>query len=103
MLRLQISTPENGKLKFLIRFLQNFNGFGIGETLEIVFHDTFQLLNQLLIEHFLLKFEIISAIIERIFNKIFQKIFGQIHVIYNVVKCHFRLNHPEFCQVTRGV
>ena len=47
--------------------------------------------------------QIVHAIFERIFDQAFQEIFSQIHVVLKFIEGHFRLNHPEFGKVARGI
>ena len=41
--------------------------------------------------------------VKGIADAIFQEILSQIHILVDIDECHFRLNHPELCQVARGV
>ena len=54
-------------------------------------------------EHIIQELNIIIAVIQSPLHTIFDKFLSQIHVVVNVIESDFRLNHPEFRQVTRSI
>ena len=41
--------------------------------------------------------------IEHVADRVFQKLLGQLHVVFELVKSHLRLDHPELGQMARRV
>ena len=58
---------------------------------------------QLLVVHFVQELQVVSAVVQCILNQVLKKFLGQVHVVFEVVKSHFGLYHPEFGQVTGRV
>ena len=46
---------------------------------------------------------VVQTVLESIVHQILDKLLGQVHVVLYVIEGHFRLNHPEFRKVARGV
>ena len=46
------------------------------------------------------EFDIVAAIVESVAYAVFEEILGKIHVLVDVDKRHFRLDHPELCQMS---
>jgi sarcosine oxidase subunit beta len=55
------------------------------------------------VDHVIQILKILAAAIKSIPDQVFHKLLGQIHIIIQIIKCHLRLNHPEFCQMPRSI
>ena len=121
MFTLQVGTPFfNNIVEFLflirLRIFQNLDGFGVAYSLEIIFENKIQLFQKshaaslsfwlqlvFIFLSFCQKFKIVFAMFQDILQYIFYKIFCQIHVLVKIAESNFRLDHPEFSQVTRSI
>ena len=90
-------------MSFRNSFFKNLDTICIRQTYEIIFQYTLQTFNQAFVEHIVQELHIIRTVIQRPFHTIFDELFCQVHVVCNVVESHFRLNHPELCQVAGSV
>ena len=102
----QVYSPVNRKLKlvsFSNSIFQNLDTLCIRQTNEIILQHTLQTFNQALVEHIVQELHIIRTVIQRPFHTIFNELFCQVHIVSNVVESHFRLNHPELCQVAGSI
>jgi len=102
----QVHAPVNREfelMSFRNSFFKNLDTICIRQTYEIIFQYTLQTFNQAFVEHIVQELHIIRTVIQRPFHTIFDELFCQVHVVCNVVESHFRLNHPELCQVAGSV
>ena len=90
-------------MSFCYGILQYLNTLSIRQTYEIFFQYALQTFYQPLIEHVIQELHIIGTVIQSPFHTVFDKLFRQIHVIRNIIECHFRLNHPELGKMTGGI
>ena len=103
MLALEIGSPIDGEFEFVTRFLKNPDTFGVGETHEFFLYDVAKTVDQFGIIHLCEELEVIHAVVESVVDAVFDEILGEIHVVGDVIECHFRLYHPEFREVARSV
>ncbi len=45
--------------------------------------------------------DIVAAVVEDVLYAVFYELLGEVHVVGDVVECHFGLNHPELREVAR--
>ena len=41
--------------------------------------------------------------LQSIADEVFDEVLGKVHIVVHIVESHFRLNHPELCEVARSV
>ena len=103
MFTLQVTSPLHWKLEICTRLFQDAYCLGVGESLKFMAQHEMQTRQQLLIKHVIEELQIISAMLKRVIGKILEHLFRQIHVIVDIVKGHFWLDHPKFSKVTRCI
>ncbi len=84
-------------------FFEDFHALCICKAHEIVVHDKTQTVFKVLVIHFSKEGDVVLAMVESIGDTVFDELLGKCHIVVDVVKRHFRLNHPEFGKVTRSV
>ena len=70
---------------------------------ELRFGDMFERRQHRFFDELIEEFQIFAAVIEHVANRVFQKLLGQLHVVFELVEGHLRLDHPELGQVARRV
>ena len=102
----QVTTPINREFE-LVAFsdsvFKNLDTLGIWQAYELAVDDTLQAVDKGFINHIVQELQIVGTIVERPFNAVLDKLLSDIHIVFDIVECHFRLNHPEFGQVTRCI
>ena len=106
MFRSQIDTPIYREFKcmsFCNRFFQNLDSFRIRQANEIFFQHSLQTFDQTFIEHIVQEFDIIHTVVQSPLYTVLNELFRQLHIIQNIIECHFRLDHPKLGQMTRRI
>ena len=103
MLRLQVNTPLHGIFELLLSLQKNVDGLGVAQTHEFNLGDGFETSDQFLVEHIVEELEVVHVVVQRVLHQILDEILSQIHIVLDVVKGHFGLDHPELSQVARSV
>ena len=100
---LQVGTPVHGKFEFFAAFLEYSDAFGVCEPHKAVGKHAFEAGNQFGVIHLLKEFNVVAAVVKCVAHTVLDEFLGEFHVVFYFIECHFRLYHPEFRQVTRGV
>ena len=106
MLRCQVVAPVAGELEFatvLDGLLKDADTLCVVEAHEVFTKHTFETFDESLINHLVEELEVILAVVECPTHTVLDEIFLQIHQVIEIHESDFRLNHPELCQVARGV
>ena len=106
VLRSEIIAPCAGELEFLAvldGLLEDIDTFGIGQTNELGVYYTLQTLDQTLVHKLVEELEVIHTMIECPANAELDEVLLEVHEFLLLDEGHFGLNHPELCQVTRGI
>ena len=90
-------------MSFSDSLFQYLDSFSVRQANEWVFQDPFQTSDQFLIEHIVQELDILHTVIQRPLYAIFNELLGQLHIVRDIIKSDFRLNHPEFRQMTRRI
>ena len=106
MFRSQVVTPVAGELKLATiadSLLEDFDTLGVGQSDEIRLHCAFKASDERLVNHLIEEGEVILAVVECPTDAILDEVLFKIHQFLLVEEGHFRLNHPELCQMTGRV
>ncbi len=103
MLRSQVNAPVNRVLEFLTAFLKDGDCIGVIHLSEICGNETLQTRNGITVYTLCEEFHVVSTFFKHRPEDIFQHCFSQACNIIQIRERHFRLQHPEFRQVTAGV
>ena len=103
MLGLQVGAPLDRKLEGLAGLLQDFDGFGVGEPLEVLLDDRLETVEHRLVDPLVEELHVFVAIGEHVADDPLQKPLGERHVVGELEERRFGLDHPELGQVPRGV
>ena len=82
---------------------QKLDGFGIGDVAEIGGHDVVQALQQALVHELVKEAHLLGRILQNVGNDVLDHILSQTHIVGQIGKRDFRLDHPELGGVARGV
>ena len=100
---LHIDTEFRFIFKFVSGFLHDIDCLGISDAGKTVVNDVLQFGNQPRFDKLVKQRQIIRAFVHHMLDAGAHHIFSQIHIVINVGKSHFRLNHPKFRSVAGGV
>ena len=103
MLRLQIAAPVDGVLKLVVVLLQQGYSLGVGDAAEVVVQHIVQPVKQTLVQILIEEFHLLGSVLQHIGDDVFDHIFSQTHIVRQIRKGDFRLDHPEFGSVPGGV
>ena len=101
--RLKVKTPLHRIDEFFTRFFQNLNGFGVVKHLEFTFNNGGEFCSQTAFKCFFKESNFFGAFVEDCLDDVFDHAFSNVDDVGQFCKCHFRLNLPKLCCVTRGV
>ena len=104
VLALQIAAPKNGELPFpafSLCVFQNLDCFSVGDVPKIAAGQVLQHGDQSVVDTFVEKLQVGTAAIQHSVDEELQELLRQLAIAVQVAKGHFRLNHPEFRQVSR--
>ncbi len=102
----QVNSPVHREFKLMPfgnSLFQYLDTFRIRQAHEAFFQDTLQTFNQALIKHVIEELHIVGTVVQSPLYTIFDEIFRQVHIVRNIIERHFRLNHPELCQVAGSI
>ena len=103
MFRLQIRAPEYGILEFVFMLFEQFYRLGISYRCKIAFYNTLQSLDKSFIHKVVEKSHFIGTFFKHVFYNVFDHIASEIHIVLQIRKRDFRLNHPKFGSVAVGI
>ena len=103
VLGLQIDTPLHRVIEYFLCVFQHLDRIGVIHANEFARDHIFQLGNQTLLNPLLEKRHIVGALSEHRRDDGFQQCFGECGVVAQIGKGDFRLDHPEFGEMARGV
>ena len=103
VLGLQVHAESHGKGKFLAAALKNMDGFGIGHAGKGLAQHAAQAFQQALVHETVKKLHIRFTAGQHMLYHMAGEAFAQFHEVREVGKGHFRLDHPEFGGMARGV
>ena len=101
--RLQIATPIYGEFKLVLVGKQKFDGFRISQTFKIAAHNVFKAGDKPRIDKLIKECNFFLATVHNVPDDVFDHCFRHIHIVVQVGKRHFGLDHPELRRVTRRV
>ena len=84
-------------------FLENLDAFGVRQAHELFLDNSLKTLEQSLVDHLVEELKVVLAVVQCPLHAVLYEVFLQIHQVVEVDEGHFGLNHPELCQVARGV
>ena len=94
--RLQVAPPVAGEFELAARSLENLHALGVIQPLEFVVQHEVEPLDQTVVPHLVHELQILAAVLQRVADQVFQEILGQLHVVLQLVKGHFRLTIIEY-------
>ncbi len=100
---LQVGAPVYGELELAARLLENLHTLGVSEAYEVVVNHKFEAFDEFFVEVSGQEFDVVLAVFEGILHAVLYELLSQVHVVADFIESHFRLNHPEFRQVTRSI
>ena len=103
VLCLELFAPFRLVFKLYAGFLQDVDGFGIGDASEVGFRDVAQTLDQSLVDEGIEEVQFFRRVLKNIVDDVFEHALREIHVVFDIREGDFRLDHPEFRGVSRGV
>ena len=103
MLGLKITAPRHGIFEFRAALLQKFDGFGVGHLAIVAVGKRIQAFKQCLVHKAVEKFKLLLAVFKNVVNDIFDHIPCKLHIVVQIRKRDFRLNHPKFRRMARRV
>ena len=103
MLCLQINAPRYLVLKFVVVFLQDLNSLGVGYMAEFRTCHMFQTLDKTFVHEGIEKVHLFRRMLQNIVDDIFQHGLCQDHIVLQVCKRDFRLDHPELSRMTGSI
>ena len=103
MFALEVGSPVNGEFEFVARFFKELDAFGVCEANEFLFHHMTETVNEFGVVHLGEEFKIVHAVGECIVDAVFDEVLGEVHVVGDVIECHFGLDHPELRKVAGSV
>ena len=97
MLCLKVTTPEYFVIEFVVVFLQKFNCFCVSYMTEFRIYYMVQTIQKSLVDEGIKEVHFLRSILKDITDHVFQHLFCKVHVVIQICKCTFRLDHPELC------
>ena len=82
---------------------KDFNCFCISNSCEIRIYNVVQTVDQSFVYERIEEIHLFRSVFHHIADNIFQHVFCKDHVIFQICKCDFRLDHPELGGMTCGV
>ena len=106
MLALKVRAPadrifEAGAVRNSL--FENPDTLGVRKAYKLSVGNTFKAADEFVVVSVVEELDVVHAIVKRMFHKVFDEFFGKVHIVLDVVECHFRLNHPKLCQVARSI
>ena len=103
MLCLQVDTPLNRILEFFAGFLQQFHRLRVSHSAKIGVHNIVQAFKQSFFHELVEKLHLFRCMLQNIVDDVFDHSLCQLHVILEVCKSDFRLNHPELRRMSCSI
>mmetsp|Transcript_34352 Transcript_34352/g.96851 ORF Transcript_34352/g.96851 Transcript_34352/m.96851 type:complete len:338 (+) Transcript_34352:133-1146(+) len=107
VLAVEVDAPGNVVLEFLLLrsdgFHEHVHGFRVSDPGERRVPHVLQPLDAGLVHHLLEEFQVVHAVLQHVSAAMPDVIFSQGHVVEDVSEGQLGLDHPELCQVARGV
>ena len=103
VLGLQVAAPVDGVLKLVVVLFQQGDGVGVGDAAKFVVQDVVQPVKQSLVNEFVEEVHFLGSVLQNVGDDILDHGLGQLHIILQVSKGDFRLDHPEFGGMAGGV
>ena len=103
---LEVCTPVYGILELLTvldGFFQDLHCLGVGNLLECNSKNAAKPFDKAVVVFVVQELEVVHAVVKGVLYKVFYELLCKGHVVVNVVERHFRLYHPELCQVAGSV
>ena len=82
---------------------QNFDCFCVSNSCEIGIYNVIQTIDQSLVYERVEEVHLFRCVLHHVADHIFQHALCKDHVVFQICKCDFRLDHPELCGMTCGV
>ena len=103
MLGLKVDAPFYREIKLLPALLQNFHRLGIADSSKLVGDHVVQPVKQALIHKGVEKFHLLGALFQHGVDDILDHGLCHVHIVVQIGKSHFRLDHPELRRVALGI
>jgi len=103
MLCLKVASPEYFVIEFVIVFLQKFNCFCISHMTKLRIHYMVQAIQKSFVDKGIEEVHLLRSILQHITDHVFQHVLCKIHIVIQIGKCTFRLDHPELSSMTRCI
>ena len=103
MLGLQVHAPGHGVFKGLSALLEDVDGVGVGAAGELAAYDGIQPVDEALFHEAVEEGHLLRGFGQHAGDDVLEHVLGQGHVVKEVREGDFRLHHPEFRRVARGV
>ena len=103
MLGLQVAAPAYFVFKLVVVLLEHLDGVGVGDSAEVGVCNGGKALYKLLVNKLVEELKLLLAVLEHIADNILDHCLGDVHVVAQLRKSHFGLDHPEFRRVALSV
>ena len=106
MFRSKVIAPIARELKLatvLDSLLKDTDTLCVVETYEILTKHTFEAFDESFVNHLVEELKVVLTVIECPTHTILDEVLFQVHEIIEIHESNLWLNHPELCQVARGV
>jgi hypothetical protein len=103
VLGLQSNAPFDRVFELLPRLFQYLDRFGVRRPDKRLRDNRFEIRFQALLDETIEHRDVFGIVFQNRRYHILQKRFRNEGIVVQIRKCHFRLDHPEFCQMTRRI
>ena len=103
MLGLQVRAPVDRILELIVVLLQQSHGFGVGNPAEVIVQHVVEPIQQTLVQELVAEGHFLRGVLQHIGDDVLDHVLGQAHIVVQVGKGDFRLDHPELGGMAGGV
>ena len=103
MLCLEVDAPLDRVVELLAALYEYIHRLGIRYAAEVIADDVMQTLQQPFVDKGVEKLHLLRAALKRAVDDILDHCLGSVHIVVEISKRHFRLDHPELRRVALGV